>query len=104
MNRKQAFSELIKRRNWYAGLNISSKTATTHKKRFLEGKNVSEEFMARALNAAGYKLQQEEIWSTIEKNTFCQHRSIVSFNGKDFFCGECKEIMSIDILKTLENK
>jgi len=64
MNRKQAFAELIKRRNWYINMKISPKTATTHKKRFIEGKNVSEEFMCRALLAAGYKIQEEESWNS----------------------------------------
>jgi hypothetical protein len=62
MTRKEAFAQLIERRNWYVNMKISPTAANTHKKRFKEGKNVSLEFMARALNAAGYSLLQPEHW------------------------------------------
>ena len=63
MNRKEAFAELIEHRNWYINMGISPTTANTHKKRFKEGKPVSLEFMGRALEAAGYQLEVEELWN-----------------------------------------
>ena len=63
MTRNEAFAELINKRKWYYPLKISAQAATTHKKRFVEGKKVSSEFITNALTLSGYKIEVEEQWS-----------------------------------------
>jgi hypothetical protein len=55
MTTKQAFSELISKRKWYADTGISQEAANLVAKRFRDGAQVSTDKIEEILEKAGYK-------------------------------------------------
>jgi len=62
MTIKEAFEDLISQRGWYVKLGIPEGTANVTKKRFREGKVVTEDKMKEILTMAGYRIKQVELW------------------------------------------
>ncbi|SDG68061.1 hypothetical protein SAMN05421827_109139 [Pedobacter terrae] len=62
MTIREAFTDLINQRGWYVKLEIPEGTANSTKKRFLEGKPVTEDKMKEILQRAGYRIKQVELW------------------------------------------
>lgn len=62
MTTKEAFKDLISKRNWYKDLSISSNAAWSLAKRFNDGEYVSTDKMEELLTQAGYIVKQEKSW------------------------------------------
>jgi hypothetical protein len=63
MTTKEAFLQLVSKRKWYAGLNISEGAAWTLAKRVRDGELISLDKMEEVLAMAGYQVVSEKVWA-----------------------------------------